>query len=709
MKRERQEDEAPLEDGQVRHVVDAVHRLLEALLPLKGGRVLPQMEDDEPADRDDAGERMQLAPQEGAVVLGKYGLFERCGFGHAGLRGQGGGSDVWEGTGPVKAAAFRVTATARVLVALALVAGALAPLGCSSSKTARTPRAMLSGSVQAEFDFHAIVKDWARADAKARIAMESRLIRFQEQFPDDELVRAADALLAWIELERGDLDAAEVHAFRIQIAGPGEVSDIARVVQGSAVRRKGRPDEGLALLAPLEGKVIDGWSRELLNEELTTTAIAAKKWRRAVHYTAVWLREAEPDQHDLVKARIVEALKVIPPAEIARGLESGHRLAELGLPDAELEVRTLYAQRLAEVAKERHDAVLAQKLLVSSGALLGEHGDSVAALASGQGKARVEPRTVGLLLSLRSEETRRRGVDLAAGVAFGLGLPGSAAHLVSRDDGASIEGVERAMGALSADGASVVIGGVDEAESREMAHFADTHRIPVVLLRPVAGPEAKSPFVFVVGEDPADVDRVLATALASHGAKPVSVVAETTTALAPWEDVTIRRCGDLGAPYKGVAGVVLGAGEGCTRDALAALPSTQIRLAAGFDAQGTPLPASTLRASAGVFPIASTSAPPREMQGWLDARDATPSWFAALGRDAAVLVFAGLQALPQRGTEDPREVTTYRMGAAAALAAAQADLWTSEAKGFGGQHALPRTINVREGLTIGPVRRKTGR
>ena len=382
---------------------------------------------------------MQLAPQEGAVVLGKYGLFERSGFGHAGLRGQGGGSDVWEGTGPVKAAAFRVTARA-VLVGLALVVGAAAPLGCSSSKTARTPRAMLSGSVQAEFDFHAMVKEWARGDAKARIAMESRLIRFQEQFPDDELVRAADALLAWIELERGDLDAAEVHAFRIQIAGPGEVSDIARVVQGSAVRRKGRPDEGLALLAPLEGKVIDGWSRELLNEELTTTAIAAKKWRRAVHYTAVWLREAEPDQHDLVRARIIEALKVTPPAEIARGLESGHRLAELGLPDAELEVRTLYAQRLAQVAKERHDAVLAQKLLGSSGALLGEHGDSIAALASGQGKARVEPRTVGLLLSLRSEETRRRGVDLAAGVAFGLGLPGLAAHLVSRDDGASIRG-----------------------------------------------------------------------------------------------------------------------------------------------------------------------------------------------------------------------------------------------------------------------------
>ena len=278
---------------------------------------------------------------------------------------------------------------------------------------------------------------------------------------------------------------------------------------------------------------------------------------------------------------------------------------------------------------------------------------------------------------------------------------------MSRDDGGAIDGVETAMGALSADGASVVIGGIDEIEAREMARFADAHRIPVVLLRPVGGPESKSPFVFVVGEDPAEVDRELAAALASRGAKPVSVVAEVSTTIAPWEDVTIRRCGDLGAPYKGVGGVVLGAGEGCTREALAALPSLQIRLAAGFDAQGTPLPATTLRATAGLIPVAAT--PPRALQGWLDVRDSAPSWFAALGHDAAVLVFAGLQALPQRGTEDPREVTTYRMGAAAALAAAQADLWTSDAKGFAGQRSLPRTITVREGLSVGPVRRKPGR
>ncbi|HVY46444.1 MAG TPA: hypothetical protein VHB21_11225, partial [Minicystis sp.] len=146
---------------------------------------------------------------------------------------------VWERFLPVKAA----------LLAAQLTLGA----GCGGASAGRPLRANLSKSVDAQREFAAIVGDWARSDAAGRVALESRLIGFQEHYPDDELVRAADALLAWVELDRGDLDRAEVHAFRIQIAGPGEVSDTARVVQGAAVRRKGRAEEALALLAPLEG------------------------------------------------------------------------------------------------------------------------------------------------------------------------------------------------------------------------------------------------------------------------------------------------------------------------------------------------------------------------------------------------------------------------------------------------------------------------
>src|SRR6185369_14702730 len=123
----------------------------------------------------------------------------------------------------------------------------------------------------------------------------------------------------------------------------------------------------------------------------------------------------------------------------------------------ELEMRKRVAQRLAAVARDRKDSELAQRLLTGSGTLLGEQGDAIAELAAGAGKARVEPRTVGLLLSLRNDKTRRRGAEIASGVTFGLGLPGSVARLVMRDDRGSADRIAEALASLSSDGASILI------------------------------------------------------------------------------------------------------------------------------------------------------------------------------------------------------------------------------------------------------------
>jgi hypothetical protein len=72
-----------------------------------------------------------------------------------------------------------------------------------------------------------------------------------------------------------------------------------------------------------------------------------------------------------------------------------------------------------------------------------------------------------------------------------------------------------------------------------------------------------------------------------------------------------------------------------------------------------------------------------------------PSWWAGLGHDAAMLAWAGVQALPERGTEDPKEVADRRVLAAQALGSAQADLWTTAARGFAGARAIPRSVVIR--------------
>jgi hypothetical protein len=132
----------------------------------------------------------------------------------------------------------------------------------------------------------------------------------------------------------------------------------------------------------------------------------------------------------------------------------------------------------------------------------------------------------------------------------------------------------------------------------------------------------------------------------------------------------------------------------CARDAIAAAASTKIVFGAALELGDTVLPTGSLIAEAGIFPIDPAHLPPAAVP-WVKDHAGPPSWWAGLGHDAAVLARAGVQALPERGTEDPREVAERRSLAAQALAAAQADLWTTGARGFGGARVLPRSVVIR--------------
>ncbi len=446
-------------------------------------------------------------------------------------------------------------------------------------------------------------------------------------------------------------------------------------------------------------KLIDPWARALCNQESVDSAVEAGRWDRALGLMRVWLREAGLEERATARSSIERALEHAPPAELVALLDRTSGAAATPAEEDEA-MRRLVAQRLALVARQRKDAPLAQHLLATAGELLGDQGDPVAQLAAGANRARVEARTVGLLLSLRNDRTRRRGADIAEGVSFGLELPGSAARLVSRDDHGSPERLEEALAALSADGASIIIAGSDEQEATQAAAFAEAHHIPVLLLRPPAvepgGAQAR--FSFVVGAEPADLEASLIAALVTRGAAPVAILAdEPARPRAPRPDVVgLRGCNEASSPWKGLgaAGVVLSAEHACARDAIAAAAPLKLRFAGGFEAAALALPAGSVIAAAGVFPFGPT--PPPRVEAWLRTHPGPPSWWAALGHDAAVLAWAGVQVLPAQGTEEPGEVEARRAQAAAALAAAQADLWTTEARGFHGARTLPRTLGVRE-------------
>lgn len=583
--------------------------------------------------------------------------------------------------------------------------GAAASLGACASRgrDPQKPAALLSSSLGAEGELRRLIGEWARASKAERIAMEGAIQTLRRAHPKDPAARAADVLLAWIALDRGeDAVAAERAREAAEAAGTGSFADVARTVRGAALRRQGQPEAALALLEPLVSKLVDGWARALLNEEVVESAVRAGKWQRTLELMSVWLREAGTDERASVRAHIERDLERLPAGELTRwlGRERGIELAQAA--EEELEIRRLVAQRLAMVARAEKDAELAHQLLAGSGTLLGDHSDAIAQLAAGANRARVEARTVGLLLSLRNEKTRRRGAQIADGVAFGLGLPGSRARLVSRDDHGSAERLEEALAALSADGASIVIAGSDEQEAGVAATFAEQKQIPVILLRPPApgtAPPGKLRFSFVVGVDLIELESMLVSALASRGASPVAILAdEPVSPRAPRPEVTsLRGCNDASAPWKplGVLGVVLSAHPECARAAVIAGAPQRLRFAASFEADAAALPAGSVTATAGLYPIALGSKP-KPLEAWIKAHASAPSWWVALGRDAAVLAWAGVQGLPPQGTEDPHEVALRRAMAASAVASAQVELWTTEATGFGGGRALQRAIGVRE-------------
>ncbi|XXT18945.1 hypothetical protein WME94_52845 [Sorangium sp. So ce429] len=659
-------------------------------------------------------------------------------------------------------------APAITAAALLALGAAIAGAGCGAQGGGEPVSPALSASPAAQAELRRILTRFANGARAERLALEPELVAFRKRYPGDDLARVAETHLAWIALEQGDIRRAEALSAEIEARGRGATGDIARVLRGAALRRAGKPKPAYGVLRPLVSKVIDPYVRSLLNEEVTAAAMEAGAWTQAIELMSVWLREASDDDRAAVRAQVGALLRKVPIERLVDALRAGQAAGEVVEPEVDL--RSLIAERLAIVARERRDVALAKELLDRAGPLLGAQGDALSELWTGAGTARVEPPTVGLLLSTRTQQSRRRGVEVAAGVAHGLGLlrPGSDARLVSRDVGG--EGsVDEALSSLTAEGAAVLIAGSDREQATAVAKFARANAIPVLLVHPPEPAALDGAFVFVVGEEPARSIEVLASALAERGAKPVALVggdagaqqgAEAAAGGAPAGSAGGAPAGPAGGapagPAAGIAGpgaaaaspgaaapppaeggvalalpcdgafdaralrplgirgLILAGDAPCAEQALRAAPRS-VTIALSFEAAISPPPGS-LVATAGLFPFAAApasaqrlpggsapGAPPQDAPGaavalaaWLATHPTPPSFWAALGRDAGVLAWAGVQRLPKTGTEDPAEVKARRLAAASALSSATAELWTTSATGFGGKRVLPRAIGHRE-------------
>ena len=419
----------------------------------------------------------------------------------------------------------------KILLPFAL-APALLAAACASpwDPPPALPGLSLASTPAAEAAFRPLLKSWGDARTRGeRAELDAKLRQFIAQHPDDGQVPAAEALLAWIAIERGELVTAKQLARGASLLGAGSWQDFATLVDG-AIRRRNRDSEGaLFTLTPLVSKLIDPWARYLLNEEIIAAAILARRTDKAVQMMSVWLREAGDEDRALVRSRVTDALDALADAELVKiFVDRASKKSGAANAGPESEIDPLLAYRVGRIALKNADAALSKLLLATSIVHLAELGEPVARLAAGAAATRVDPRTVGLLLSFRTLEARRRSAEVAAGVAWGLGLPGagSGTRLAVRDDGGEPDRLPAALADLGRAGAAVVIAGIDDDDAREAAKLAETERMPVLLLAkpadvPLRGGDS---FVFALrvspqGWTPAEDGRYDAW-LAEYGQSP---------------------------------------------------------------------------------------------------------------------------------------------------------------------------------------------
>jgi hypothetical protein len=589
---------------------------------------------------------------------------------------------------------------------LALAPLASLELGCRRSQDeVGRPVASLSASADAQTSFRRLRAAWFAGSTSERRKLEADLRRFLQSFPTEEPSDMVRVLLAFDCVSRGSLQEARVLIAQLRVS-VGAVHDFSRVAEAYALLRESKPDAALAVLEPLAGKIVDGDERLLFSELRVRAASSARRYTYAVKAAEELLSEAPSDGRatfeDLVreqfqsagKSELVEALASLEPK---KSDDSQNTPAREWL-------RKLLRERLVAIAVREKDAALARSLLDTAPAALraGSTGTALVGIASGvQARPLIAGRAIGVALSLGNADVRRRSASLAAGLTRGLRRPGASpapetVQLITQDDGGNSTGTLEALRELAADGAAILVAGLDGASADVAVQFAEENAIPVLLLQPPetwAGPLSSA---FVLGESPSREQAAIDAELSRRGLQRIARVGRMGDSCEGVAETAggVRFAVQQWRRNRVSAVLVLGSAA-CASDVSRDLRSVSgfaPELALGLEAAEfvyqSDAPRARFALGAGSFP--SPVRPDSDGNPALPALD----WYEALGHDAALLAKGALEGFPDGRVDEEHAVHELHVRAQRALARVQAPLWTSEARGFSEGQTLSRTLTI---------------
>ena len=530
------------------------------------------------------------------------------------------------------------------------ILGALWCVSCQKGNPPDDARVAAAENPAAQRELRELEAEWAVASSLERQGMRGRLEQFVLEWKDDASAVRARLLLARALLLAGNATGAEQALGPVLALPAGLSRDEASIVLAAVRHRQKRDVEALALLEPLAGKLVTDEARHEFAEVRVQAALAARRWRLAVDTMVTWVDDAGA-RADEVRPWVARAVVEVPDQALARVLEDWS--TEKSESDGRTFVTGVMVRHLAKRALETDDPRLARQLLEHSPAWLrtSDAGDALTLLSSrAEEGAHVSGRIVGVVVGGPDPLSQTRSAALAAGLMQGLSAAradGDSQAIGLVFEGADA-GIRSALAALRGQGAVVLVAATDPVSSLDALAFAESRRIPVVVL--ASPPELSAErlhYGFDFGVALGQQRQAIEAALTSKGRLPVAFVGPTgvpcpafesrpgqsTLPLGEWKELGIRSIGLLGDAHcaKQVITETLG---------LPTRPSFVLGLEAGSaeELARTPAkrPLQVAHLSVGRYPLPVT---PRKSDrfeaGEGDEVQAAPSFFEAVGRDLA--------------------------------------------------------------------------
>lgn len=580
---------------------------------------------------------------------------------------------------------LRVSTTQGWWLAIVMALGACGSRSVEEVALAPT----LAENPRVQRELRELEEAWDASSISERANLAPRLKSSVRRYPNDPGTHRARILLAWIELEQGELDVAERTLEPALEASRGSTLDHARLVHAALLTRRGKPTEALDILEPLRGKLVGQEIVRLYGRERSRAALEARRWRLLIAALTQWLEES-PQGQEWVRRRVLSSLAEVPSHALMRVVED--RLNEVNRDPSAVErwMERAMLEHLSRTALATSDSRLARQLLqVAPGWLRASPaGDQLTYLIrEGPREARVAGRTLGLVVEEEGWVARSRSAQLVAGVVEALGMGraegSSAVRLVVRENRGSMGAT---LAALAGEGASVLIAGVEEVGASVALAFAEERRVPViVLVDPAQRPQELS-YGFVLGVAPAAARSLLEEAFAKAGVERPQLIGEEGFAC----DARPSYPGAPRFPFgawqrEGGSGVLVLGDAACARQAAQEARSVAkgMRFGLGLEASHAlfgGMPEGTWGVGAGSYPGG--------------AGRVSPPWFELLGRDAARLGQAALAVVPEDVNVDGEAVRAHLERARDALLGARQALETTAAPGFARNHVIQRELRL---------------